>query len=72
MIMAFLLVMIVDGTQVPGDFHFRNVHRCSQFAQWLEDGSIKPVQKRRINGQANISAYCIPVKVSLKRTTFYD
>jgi len=70
-IMAFLLVMIVDGVQVPGDFHFRNVHRCSQFAQWLEDGTVKPVQKRRLNSQAKISAYCIPVKVR-PNITFYD
>jgi len=71
MIMAFLLVMMVEGERVPGDFHFRNVHRCNQFAVWLETGSIKSVDKRRINTQENISAYCIPVKVR-PNITFYD
>jgi hypothetical protein len=69
--MAFLLVMIVDGTQVPGDYHFRSVFRCNQFAVWLETGAIKPVDKRRLNTQKNISAYCIPVKVR-PNITFYD
>ena len=71
MIMAFLLVMLVDGEEVGGKFHFRNVHRCNQFAHWLENGTIKPIENRRINNQVNITAYCIPVKV-LPSTTFYD
>jgi len=70
-IMAFLLVMIVDGVQVPGDYHFRSVFRCNQFAVWLENGSIKPVDKRRLSTQKNISAYCVPVKVR-PNITFYD
>ena len=71
MIMAFLLVMLVDGEEVGGKFHFRNVHRCNQFAHWLENGTVKPIENRRISNQVNITAYCIPVKV-LSSTTFYD
>lgn len=71
MIMAFLLIMMVEGERVPGDFHFRNLHRCNQFAMWLEQGSVKPIQKRRVYTQENITAYCIPVKVR-PNTTFYD
>lgn len=71
MIMAFLLVMLVDGERVGGEFYFRNVHRCNQFAYWLENGTIKPVDKRRVNNQVNISAYCMPVKVNAN-ATFYD
>ena len=71
MIMAFLLVMLVDGEEVGGKFHFRNVHRCNQFAHWLENGTVKTIENRRINNQVNITAYCIPVKV-LPSTTFYD
>ena len=71
MIMAFLLIMLVEGEQVAGSFHFRNVHRCNQFAHWLEQGTIKPIEDRRINKQKNLTAYCIPVKVP-PTTTFYD
>lgn len=71
MIMAFLLVMLVEGEQVAGRFHFRNIHRCNQFAYWLEQGTIKPIEGRRLNNQENITAYCIPVKVP-PNTAFYD
>tara|TARA_B100001248_G_C27049850_1_gene304737 strand:- start:31 stop:252 length:222 start_codon:yes stop_codon:yes gene_type:complete len=73
MIMAFLLVMIVDGKQLDtGKFHFRNAYRCNQMAFLLESGAISPVDKRRVyRQQNNLSAYCIPVKVA-PTTTFYD
>ena len=71
MIMAFLLVMLVEGEQVGGQFYFRNIHRCNQFAYCLEQGSIKPVDGRRLRNQENITAYCKPVKVDPK-TQFYD
>ena len=71
MIMAFLLVMLVEGEQVAGQFYFRNIHRCNQFAYWLEQGTIKPVEGRRLNNQQNITAYCIPVKVR-QNIQFYD
>lgn len=73
MIMAFLLVMIVDGERLQtGDFHFRNAYICNRFAYLLETGAISPVDKRRVySAQQNITAYCIPVKVS-PNTTFYD
>ena len=71
MIMAFLLVMLVEGEQVAGQFHFRNIHRCNQFAYWLEQGTVKPVEGRRLNNQQNITAYCIPVKVR-PNIQFYD
>jgi hypothetical protein len=73
MIMAFLLVMIVDGERLQtGDFHFRNAYICNRFAYLLETGAISPVDKRRVySAQKNITAYCIPVKVR-PNTTFYD
>ena len=73
MIMAFLLVMVVDGKQLDtGKFHFRNAYRCNQMAFLLESGAISPVDKRRVYQQQNkISAYCIPVKTP-RTTTFYD
>tara|TARA_Y200000002_G_C22558681_1_gene611489 strand:- start:171 stop:464 length:294 start_codon:yes stop_codon:yes gene_type:complete len=73
MIMAFLLIMVVDGTQIDtGKFHFRNAYRCNQMAYLLESGAISPVDKRRVYQQQNkISAYCIPVKTP-RTTTFYD
>jgi len=72
MIMAFLLIMVVDGKPLDSTFHFRNAYNCNSYAWMLETGAISPVDKRRVMKQKNLSAYCIPVKVSQKTTTFYD
>ena len=41
MVMAFLLIMIVDGEQIKSNqFIFKNVHRCNYFARALERGEV--------------------------------
>ena len=41
MVMAFLLIMIVDGEPIESNqFIFRIVHRCNYFARALESGEV--------------------------------
>ncbi len=69
--MAFVLITTVEGTKLEDEFYFRNVHRCNQFAHWIEHGSTFPDNRRWVDRQLNISAYCIPRR--LPRTSkFWD
>tara|TARA_R110000765_G_scaffold361468_1_gene451658 strand:+ start:197 stop:406 length:210 start_codon:yes stop_codon:yes gene_type:complete len=61
MIMAFLLIVIVDGEPLKEEFFFRDITRCNQFAYFVESGAVKIGNKQR--NQNNISAYCIPKKI---------
>ena len=71
MVMAFLLIMIVDGEPIQSNqFIFRNVHRCNYFARALESGEIS-YRYSFVRGQTLITAYCIPKMVSAN-TTFRD
>ena len=64
MLMAFLLVVIVDGETVStDDMLFEDVYRCNQFARAIERGELGP-NKQSYIWQENISAYCIPKMVS--------
>ena len=71
MIMAFLLVVIVEGQPIADQFYFRNIQRCNQFAQWVETGKVSLVKARRVQRQTNISAYCIPKRIN-RNTKTYD
>lgn len=63
MIMAFLLVVIVDGVTVStNDMLFENVYRCNQFAKAIERGELGP-DKQQYVWQENISSYCLPQTV---------
>ena len=71
MVMAFLLIMIVDGEPIQSNqFIFRNVHRCNYFARALESGEIS-YRYSFVRGQTLITAYCVPKMVSAN-TTFQD
>jgi hypothetical protein len=61
MIMAFLLIVIVDGEPLKEEFFFRDITRCNQFAYFVESGEVKLNKSQR--KQNNISAYCIPKKI---------
>lgn len=64
MLMAFLLVVVVDGAVVTtDDMLFEDVYRCNQFARAIERGELGP-NKQSYIWQENISAYCIPKMVS--------
>ena len=54
MIMAFALIVILEGTTLPDQFLFRDANRCRQFEAILE--------KR----QKGLTAYCLPKWVSSK------
>ena len=71
MIMAFLLVVIVEGRPIADQFYFRNIQRCNQFAQWVETGKVNLVRDRRMQRQTNISAYCVPKRIP-QQTKTYD
>ena len=64
MIMAFLLVVIVDGAQVSdGDMLFQNIYTCNKYANAVERGE-SASDRQPYKWQENISAYCIPKMVS--------
>jgi hypothetical protein len=67
MIMAFLLVVIIDGKPLNEEFYFRDVTRCNQFAYFVESGAVKIGNKRN---QKNVSAYCIPKKIRANTKTW--
>lgn len=68
MIMAFLLVVIIDGEPLKEEFYFRNVTRCNEFAYFVESGAVTIGKQRRY--QNNISAYCIPKKIGRNTKTW--
>ena len=71
MVMAFLLIMIVDGEVLESNqFVFRNVHRCNYFARALERGEVS-YRYSFVGRQTLITAYCIPKMVSAN-TVFRD
>ena len=70
MIMAFLLVVIVDGETVStADMLFKNIYTCNKFSWAIQSGEPGPNKKRYLF-QENITAYCIPKMVSNKRELF--
>tara|TARA_A100001391_G_C4879426_1_gene227668 strand:- start:219 stop:434 length:216 start_codon:yes stop_codon:yes gene_type:complete len=69
-IMAFMLVVIVNGNALPNDgWYFRDIYRCNTFAHAVEHGNVH--YKDRRPRQHEISAYCVPVNVP-SSTQFWD
>tara|TARA_B100000287_G_C20302697_1_gene650541 strand:+ start:415 stop:639 length:225 start_codon:yes stop_codon:yes gene_type:complete len=71
-ILAFMLITVIDGTTVDNadSMIFKNVHRCQQFAYWIEHNCRNPACVGGIR-QQNISAYCKPIMVREDRQ-FWD
>jgi len=71
MILAFLLVVIVEGERLPNseNWLFANVLTCNSAAHFVESGATSPNQKR--GSQNNISAYCVPKSVSKNTKLWY-
>tara|TARA_R110001592_G_scaffold246357_1_gene508090 strand:- start:3356 stop:3571 length:216 start_codon:yes stop_codon:yes gene_type:complete len=64
MIMAFLLVVVVDGATVTTEeMLFKDIYRCNRFANAIERGE-SASGRHPYKWQENISAYCIPKMVS--------
>jgi|TARA_R110000796_G_scaffold35344_1_gene90871 hypothetical protein len=63
MLMAFLLIVIVDGEVVSTeDMLFESIYTCNKYANAIERGESGPNKDPYI-WQENISAYCIPKMV---------
>tara|TARA_R100001163_G_C4987316_1_gene141215 strand:- start:280 stop:489 length:210 start_codon:yes stop_codon:yes gene_type:complete len=69
MIMAFLLVVIVEGQQLPQKWFFKDITRCNTFAYYISTGKTKI--NNRYQMQTNVTAYCIPQTVP-QTTKTYD
>ncbi|MBU15199.1 MAG: hypothetical protein CMQ14_08950 [Gammaproteobacteria bacterium] len=67
-IMAFLLVVVVEGDTLPQKWYFRDVTRCNTFAYYVSTGKTKI--NRNYQQQENISAYCIPATVPANTKTW--
>jgi|TARA_R100000541_G_C1885172_1_gene82837 hypothetical protein len=71
MLMAFLLVVVVDGEIVTTDeMLFKDIYRCNRFANAVERGE-SASDRQPYKWQENISAYCIPKMVS-KDTELFE
>tara|TARA_R100000458_G_C8026220_1_gene83765 strand:+ start:109 stop:336 length:228 start_codon:yes stop_codon:yes gene_type:complete len=71
-ILAFMLITVVEGNVVDGaqQMLFRDIHRCQQFAYWIEHNC----RDSRCRGgikQHNITAYCKPVMTAANQK-FWD
>ena len=69
--MAFLLVVVVNNEVISDDkMLFKNIYRCNLFAKAIEQGKTSAYNSP-IYRQQNITAYCIPKRVS-ENEVFYD
>ena len=64
MLIAFLLVVVVDGEVVTTEeMLFQDIYRCNRFANAVERGE-SASDRQPYKWQENISAYCVPKMVS--------
>ena len=71
-ILAFMLITVIEGnvTQGSEQMLFRDIHRCQQFAYWIEH-NCRDVRCRGGIKQHNITAYCKPVMAGANQK-FWD
>lgn len=71
MILAFLLIVVVDGDPLPNsqNWLFANAITCNRAAYFVESGATSLNQKR--GSQKGISAYCVPKTVSKNTKLWY-
>jgi len=70
MLIAFLLVVVVDGEIVTTEeMLFQDVYRCNRFANAVERGE-SASDRQPYKWQENISAYCIPKMVDEDASLF--
>ena len=70
MVMAFLLVVIVNGSPEPtADMYFKNINRCNYFADKIERGHHNRYSQK--DSQVLITAYCTPRMID-EETVFWD
>ncbi len=70
MLMAFLLVVVVEGETVSDNrMLFKDIYWCNIFATAVEQGKWSP-NDRTYYRQQNVTAYCLPKMVSAKTKLF--
>ena len=71
-ILAFMLITVVEGNVVDGaeSMLFRDIHRCQQFAYWIEH-NCRDVRCQGGIKQHNITAYCSRVRAAANQK-FWD
>ena len=70
MLIAFLLVVVVDGEVVTTEeMLFQDIYRCNRFANAVERGE-SASDRQPYKWQENISAYCIPKMVDKDASLF--
>ena len=71
MLMAFLLIVLIDGDpENTAGMLFRDINRCNYFSDRIERGIFVEGQRFR-NSQVNVTAYCTPRMVP-EGTVFWD
>ena len=71
MLMAFLLIVLVDGEpENTAGMLFRDINRCNYFSDRIERGIFVEGQRFR-NSQVNVTAYCTTRMVP-EETKFWD
>ena len=71
MLMAFLLIVLVDGEpENTAGMLFRDINRCNYFSDRVERGIFVEGQRFR-NSQVNVTSYCTPRMVP-EETKFWD
>ena len=68
MMMAFLLVVVVEGEQLPQKWFFKNITRCNTFAYYISTGKMAINNTYQI--QTDVTAYCIPQTVPTNTKTW--
>jgi hypothetical protein len=70
MLIAFLLIVVVDGEIVTTEeMLFQDIYRCNRFANAVERGE-SASDRQPYKWQENISAYCIPKMVDEDASLF--
>jgi hypothetical protein len=73
MVLAFVLVVFVDGQKIDigGDAAFRDIHRCAFFAREVEKTGHIYTQANKYYRRSKIQAHCEP-RFFKKETRFWD
>jgi len=73
MVLAFLLVVMVDGAphDANGDIYWNSVISCGEYARWIEQTAPTTWQTQRLQKQTKIQAYCVPKIVDPKEVQIW-
>ena len=74
MVLAFLLVVYVDGRplDIGGIAAFRSIVSCGEYAKWIEQTGNERWTSTRVWHLKKIDAWCEPKFFDPKETKFWD